>query len=184
MRNRIVTYRSAWVLLLIALVAWSGCGIKTRPRPPEDVRPEPIADLRAKSVAKGIELAWSRPDRYQDGARMRDLDEFVVLRGSAEGALAELTTLPITDRERFQQQRHLLFLDTGALMNHRYRYRVISRTTDGYESVPSNEAMLTRTVPPPAPDPEHFTFPSSAAKPAAGSIDSTGGGATNSHPVQ
>lgn len=184
MRNRIVAARSAWILLLCGLVSWSGCGIKTRPRPAEDVRPEPIVDLRAKSVAKGIELAWNRPDRYQDGARMRDLGEFVVLRGSDDGALAELTTLPITDRERFQQQRHLLFLDTGALMNHRYRYRVISRTTDGYESVPSNEAMLTRTLPPPAPDPEHFTFPPSAAKPAAGSIDSTRGGAADSHPVQ
>ena len=183
MRNRIAA-RSAWILLLIGLASWFGCGIKTRPRPPEDVRPEPIVDLRAKSVAKGIELAWSRPEHYQDGTRMRDLGEFVVLRGSDDGAPAELTTLPITDRERFQQQRRLLFLDSGALMNHRYRYRVISRTTDGYESVPSNEAMLTRTLPPPEPDPEHFTFPPSATKPAAGSIDSTGGGAAGSHPVQ
>ncbi len=184
MRNRMVTLRGLWMLLLIGLAAWPGCGIKTRPRPPEYVRPESIGDLRAKSVAKGIELAWSRPERYQDGTRMRDLGEFVVLRGSDDGALAELTTLPITDRERFQQERHFLFLDAGALMNHRYRYRIISRTTDDYESVPSNEAMLTRTLPPLVPDPEHFTFTPSAAKPAAGSIDSTGGGATGSRPVQ
>ncbi len=165
-------------------MAWSGCGIKTRPRPPEDVRPEAIADLRATSVANGIELAWSRPERYQDSSRMRDLGEFLVLRGSDDGALAELTTLPVTDRERFEHQHRLLFLDTGALMNHRYRYRIISRTTDGYESVPSNEASLTRTLPPPPPDPEHFAFPPSAAKPAADSIDSTGGDATGSQPVQ
>ena len=146
----------AWLVLSIGLACWSGCGIKTRPRAPEDVRPEQIVDLRAKPVADGIQLAWSRPEKYQNGDRMRDLSEFVVLRGADSEPVTEVAKLPITDQQRFQQQRHLLLTDKGTLMNHRYRYRVISLTSDGYQSLPSNEAVLIRT-PPPEPVAGHST---------------------------
>src|SRR5208282_2546939 len=51
-----------WLMLSIGIACLAGCGIKTRPRAPEDVRPEQILDLRATSVADGIQLAWTRPD--------------------------------------------------------------------------------------------------------------------------
>jgi hypothetical protein len=60
------------VLISIA-TAPLACGRKAPPRPPEDVLPMPIADLRAKSISTGVELAWSRPTRYADGDRMIDL---------------------------------------------------------------------------------------------------------------
>jgi len=152
-----------WLVLLVGLACWPGCGIKTRPRPPEDVRPEQIRDLRAKPVAAGIELAWTRPDKYQNGDRMRDLSEFVLLRGEDREPMTEVAKLPITDQQRFQQQHHMLLTDKGTLMNHRYRYQVISLTSDGYQSLPSNEAVLIRT-PPPEPGAGHLTPHASATK--------------------
>lgn len=147
MRSRSIAFR-AWLVLSIGLACWSGCGIKTRPRPPEDVRPEQILDLRAKPVADGIQLAWTRPDKYQNGDRMRDLSEFVVLRGEGSEPVAEVGKVPITDQQRFQQQHNMFLVDKGTLMNHRYRYQVISLTSDGYQSRPSNEAAIIRTPPP------------------------------------
>ncbi len=147
MSSRAIAWR-AWLALSIGLACSAGCGIKTRPRPPEDIRPEQIVDLRAKPVADGIQLAWTRPEKYQNGDRMRDLSEFVVLRGEDGEPVTEVGKLPITDQQRFQQQHHMLLTDKGTLMNHRYRYQVISLTSDGYQSLPSNEAVLIRTPPP------------------------------------
>jgi hypothetical protein len=138
---------AALLAIAIGLVTCPGCGIKTRVRAPEDVRPEQIVDLSATSVADGIRLSWTRPDRYQNRDPMRDLNDFLVLRGSDNQPMAQIAKLPITDQQRFQQQHHMLLVDKDALMNHRYRYRIISETSDGYQSLPSNEVVLERTPP-------------------------------------
>ncbi len=121
---------------------------------------------------------------YQDGATMRDLSEFVILRGLDNEPLSELVKLPLTDQQRFQQERRLLFLDTRAELNHRYRYRVISRTSDGYESVPSNPVVTTRTPPLPSPDAEHFTLPKPANIPGPDSGTAGGESGPDADPVQ
>jgi len=159
MRTRTAAF-TAWLLLSLGLAFWPGCGIKTKPRAPEDVRPEQIIDLRANSVVDGIQLAWTRPERYQNGDRMRDLSEFIVLRGADSEPVTEVAKVPVTDQQRFQLQHHLFLVDKGTLMKHRYRYRVISRTSDGYESLPSNEAALVRT---PSTEREHLTQHAPAA---------------------
>jgi len=146
MKSRATTL--SLIAISIALIVCHGCGIKTRVRAPEDVRPEQIVDLRAISVADGIRLSWTRPDRYQNRDPMRDLSDFLVLRGSDDQPMEQVAKIPITDQQRFQQQHHMLLVDKDALMNHRYRYQIISETSDGYQSRPSNEVVLVRTPPP------------------------------------
>jgi len=146
-----------WLMLSIGIACLAGCGIKTRPRAPEDVRPEQILDLRATSVADGIQLAWTRPDRYQNRDQMRDLNDFLILRAADNAPMKELSKVPVTDQQRFQQQHHMLLVDKDALMNHRYRYQVISQTSDGYQSLPSNEVTLVRTLPPVVPGAGHLS---------------------------
>ncbi|MGD0076457.1 MAG: hypothetical protein ABSD31_19305 [Candidatus Binataceae bacterium] len=170
MSTRAIALR-AWLALSIGVTCLAGCGIKTRPRPPEDVRPEVIADLRARPVGDGIRLDWTRPEKYQNGDRMRDLSEFVLLRAEGNELLSEVAKLPVTDQQRFQQQHDMYLVDKGTLMGHRYRYRVISLTSDGYQSLPSNEAAIVRT-PPPQPGAARASQPGSATESKPGGAPS------------
>jgi len=147
---------------LVALVVspmFAACGVKNPPRPPEEVRPEAIADLRAEQAADGVKLSWSRPERYSGGRRMRDLGSFVVLRAEGDGELQRVAELLVTDRERFQVQKTFSYVDSGAELGRSYRYEVVAMTTDGYRSDPSNNISLVRAAPAPAPNPENFVLP-------------------------
>jgi hypothetical protein len=150
------------LVLLLALgigVLYAGCGVKNRPKPPSEVRPQRIIDLEAVSVNNGIRLRWSRPEHYTGGARLRDLGKFEILRAASGGESRLLADIPVTDRQRFRQQRHFTYVDTDTQIGQRYRYQVISATTDGYESQPSNQAEAVRAVPTPTPNPENFVLP-------------------------
>ncbi|HZY59339.1 MAG TPA: hypothetical protein VFE56_06220 [Candidatus Binataceae bacterium] len=152
----------ARIIVLLALGAgllYAGCGIKSRPLPPEEVRPQRITDLVAVSVPTGIRIRWSRPEHYTGGGRMRDLGRFEILRASGGELPAVITQVSVTDLQRFRQQHHFSFVDTDTEIGHRYRYLVVSITTDGYESLPSNQAEIIRTVPKPTPNPETFVLP-------------------------
>src|SRR5713226_9098659 len=90
---------------------WLGCGVKSPPRPPEDVRPERITDLRAVPVESGVRLSWSRPERYSGGGTMRGLNHFVILRAEGNEERTPLISLPpLTDRERFPKLRRMAFV--------------------------------------------------------------------------
>ncbi|HEY6395416.1 MAG TPA: hypothetical protein VIX12_08370, partial [Candidatus Binataceae bacterium] len=132
-----------------------GCGVKSPPIPPEDARPERILDLDAVSVPTGIELTWGRPERYSSGATLRDLGSFVVMRQS-QGELQKIADVPVTDTQRFQVQREFSFIDKTAQIGQAYHYLVTARTTDGYESLSSNDASAVRVVPQPPPNPDTF----------------------------
>ena len=158
------------IIELIALGAWlccAGCGVKSRPLPPEDVRPERITDLEAASVAKGVRITWSRPEHYTGGSKMRDLGKFVIMRASGDGAPSAIADIPVTDLQRFRQQHHFSFVDGDAEVGHQYRYQIISMTADGYESLPSNRAGIVRAVPKPPPNPENFVLPTPVPLPRA-----------------
>jgi hypothetical protein len=135
----------------------AGCGIKSSLRAPQDVQPEPISDLRAASIKDGIQLTWTRPTKYSGGQSMRDLSAFLVLRGEGNSNLSEVAEIPVTDRERFQIQRHWVYVDSGTALGHAYRYDVIALTSDGYRSVSSNAVVVSRTAP--TPTPKNFALP-------------------------
>jgi hypothetical protein len=142
------------------LSGWvAGCGVKSAPQAPELVRPAQIVDLRAAADPNGIKISWARPTHYFSGHTMRDLSGFVILRGEAAGPLEPLVELPVTDRERFSVQREFSYVDNETAIGQRYRYRIVSKTSDGYTSVASNEAEFTRVRPAPAPNPENYKLP-------------------------
>jgi hypothetical protein len=133
--------------------------VKSAPLAPELVRPMQITDLQASVDPNGIKLSWLRPTHYSGGHTMRDLGGFVILRGAAGGPLEPLVELPVTDRERFSVQHQFSYVDNETILGQHYRYEIISRTTDGYISMASNEVAMTRVKPAPTPNPENFKLP-------------------------
>ncbi len=156
-------FRKSIFTLAIAVAA--GCGVKSAPMPPEMARPERILNLRASVAAGGIDLSWGRPTRYTGGHAMRDLNDFVILRGEGDGQMKALVEIPVTDQQRFQLQREFNYLDSETKLGKRYRYAVISETRDGYRSLPSNEVEIIRKPPPAPPNPENFNLPKPSPPP-------------------
>ena len=106
-----------WWIVVAAVVAIAiglGCGVKSRPIPPELTHPDRVNDLSAKPDPKGIRLTWSRPMKYSGGKALKDLAGFAVLRSEGGESLTELAELPITDQERFQKVRRFAYVDTTA----------------------------------------------------------------------
>ena len=145
--------------VLAAAILIFGCGVKSQPIPPERAIPERIVGLDATSQKNGVLLSWERPDRTAGGTKMRDLGSFEVDRAENTSAFRPLAEIPVTDQDRFQQQRKFSYLDGSAAVGHHYRYQVISSTLDAYRSDPSNEAELTHQLPKPPPNPENFVIP-------------------------
>ncbi|HYL60218.1 MAG TPA: hypothetical protein VEU51_15215 [Candidatus Acidoferrales bacterium] len=143
----------------LASVAWLGCGVKSMPIPPEAARPEKISDLEAATAKNGIRLTWGRPDTYAGGDKMRDLAGFTVSRSEADGPYHKIGDIPVTDQQRFQVQRTFTYVDKATELGKTYRYEVLSNTSDGYTSEPSNTVTVVRQIPPPPPRPEDFMLP-------------------------
>lgn len=157
-RTRIRT-ASRLCALGLGLALVTGCGVKSAPQAPELVQPQRITDLRAAADPNGIKLSWERPTQYTGRHTMRDLSGFVIVRADATGPFAPLVELPVTDRERFSVQHQFSYIDNETALGHSYRYQIISKTSDGYTSAPSNEAVFTRVQPAPPPNPETFKLP-------------------------
>ena len=160
--------RSGLIALAAAIsAAWvAGCGVKSAPVPPAMTRPSTISDLRAISDPDGIKLSWERPTHYAGGGgAMHDLGDFIILRGMGDATPEPLVEIPVTDQERFAVQRNFSYVDGETALGQTYRYEIISRTLDGYDSAPSNEATATRVKPLPAPNPETFRLPTPSPLP-------------------
>ena len=153
-------------MALVSVMLLSGCGVKSAPLPPQMVKPAAIIDLRASADPAGITLSWSRPTHYVSGHSLRDLGGFVVLRSEGRGAFEPLVELPVTDQERFSQQRAFSYVDDETQLGSSYRYEIVSRTVDGYASAPSNPVVFTRVQPGKNPKPENFTLPTPNPLPA------------------
>ncbi len=144
---------------VLVAVLMTGCGVKSPPIPPERAIPQRIVGLEATAEKKGVMLSWARPDQTAGGGKLSDLGSFDVERAENTGAFQQLIEIPVTDQDRFQQQRKFTYLDGGAEVGHHYRYQVISSTLDGYRSEPSNLAEITYQLPKPPPNPENFVIP-------------------------
>jgi hypothetical protein len=138
-------------LTVFALALIFGCGKKGDPRAPELATPERITNLRAQSVANGINLTWNRPSQYVDGRAMKDLASFVIFRKDLSQSCVDcpvpyrqLTTVNVEDRERFIKLKQYRFVDEGVQPKMVYRYRVASQLLDGSLSEPSNEIEIVR----------------------------------------
>ncbi len=158
-------FESSLAAAVLASLVVIGCGVKSPPVPPQQAVPERIVGLDAVSQKGGVLLSWERPDRTAGGGRLRDLGSFEIDRAENTGLFHSLIQIPVTDQDRFQQQRKFSYLDTGPEVGHHYRYQVISATLDQYRSDPSNEAEITYQLPKPEPNPENFVIPQPKALP-------------------
>lgn len=165
MSNRLRAYTIVSLLAFAAAAGWVGCGVKSPPIPPQYARPQKILDLHAVSEKPAIKLTWGRPDTYEGGATMRNLGVFLVMRTSAQSTYHEIGRVEVTDQQRFQQQRAFNYFDKDTVLGQSYSYVIVSLTTDGYKSQPSNEVTLVRSIPPPPPNPENFVVPTPAPLP-------------------
>ncbi|HEX9879081.1 MAG TPA: fibronectin type III domain-containing protein [Candidatus Binatia bacterium] len=152
MRQRPARLRPALALLFIAMVfvVAASCGKKGPPRAPELAVPQVIGDLKAEAGRTGVILTWSRPTRYVDGQRLRDLQGFVVFRKEISPScpdcpvpFREQFTVLIDDQERLIQKPKFRTVDQTLSPGATYIYRVFSRLVDGSLSEPSNEASIT-----------------------------------------
>lgn len=135
------------VLLLFVLAA--GCGRKGAPRAPELAVPASIADLTARVEDRGIRLDWSRPRVALDGRALTDLAAFVVFRKGTRSdcpecrtAYRERAVLSVEDEGRFFRESRYGFTDRDLRAGTVYRYRVLTRLSDGSASGPSNEVSV------------------------------------------
>jgi predicted small lipoprotein YifL len=63
-------------LLLILLLAVSGCGKRGLLFPPEALVPASVSDLKARQVGEDFQVAWSAPSKDARGATLSDLSGF------------------------------------------------------------------------------------------------------------
>ena len=134
-----------WVVALL-LLGTVQCGHTGVLRPPEDCAPKAIGDLSASNVIEGVRLTWSRPKEYVDGSHMEDLGAFLIERSVGAAPFKRLSTVPVTDRERFRKESRFRHLDPSVSPGGQYRYRVVSFTVDEYASAPSNIVTIERSV--------------------------------------
>ncbi len=160
--------------VLLALAIAPGCGVKSAPIPPEAARPQQILDLEALPERHGIQLTWTRPEQYASGKSMKDLAGFTVMRAEGQEQYQPIVEVPITDQERLQVATHFAYTDTTPAQGHYYRYEVVSHTTDGYKSLPSNEAGLRYVRPAAAVPAIPLTLPPSRNPAAAPSAPTMG----------
>ena len=149
MVRSVLTFAFCLLPFAFCLSFLPACGRKSRPRPPEDVLPKPITNLSASNTAQGIQLSWSRPRTYTNGAPMSDLGGFVIERSLGTDPLApfqRLVVLDANDRDRFRQVKRFSHIDNDTSVGMPYRYRVVSFTLDRYFSAPSNVVTVVRTT--------------------------------------
>ena len=147
------------LLACAGLVLVTACGRKTAVRPPEDVAPARITDLKASNASDGITLSWGRPHNVAGGGSLYDLGNFVVERSVSGGPFVFLTRIDVTDQTRLRQQRHFRYSDTDTTVGEAYGYRVLAATLDGYVSEPSNVADVVRAIPTITPTPASTATP-------------------------
>ena len=146
-------------IAVLATAVFLGCGVKSQPIPPEAARPEKIVGLEAANAKEGIRLTWDRPENYAGGAKMKDLGSFSIMRAQEGKPAEKIGDIQVHDEGRFQVQNTFEFIDGSTIMGKTYHYQVISSTTDGYVSEPSNDVAIVRRNASAPPNPDTFVVP-------------------------
>lgn len=125
--------RRFFALVLLALLALSGCGKKTRPVPPDTVLPAPISDLGYQLDEKGVTLNWSYPRQTVQGDRLPyRIEKFELLRAviPRKDSCADCPIPfgpPIEIEAESSDQGKVSYEETLLRPDHRYVYRVRSK---------------------------------------------------------
>ena len=142
-----------FVFVLVALIALSGCGKKTRPVPPDTVMPAPISDLSYQLDEKGVTLNWSYPRQTVQGDRLPyRIEKFELLRAviPSKDYCADCPIPfgpPIVIRAESSDQGKVAYEETLLRPNHRYVYRVRSKAGWFVSSDDSNTVSVVWDTP-------------------------------------
>jgi len=147
-------------LLATSIMAFSGCGYKSPPVPPQTIVPEAVTDLVYTVGEDGVELTWSYPIKTIKGDPIENIATFELFRaeiplddycGGCPIPFAEPIAVdggaPIDGTVRRKAMVKADMLRAG----NKYFYKVRSRTSWWAESEDSNIVTFTWNKPVPAP---------------------------------
>jgi len=137
----------ALLLALLLAAAWTGCGKKGDPLPPDLVLPSAVYELRVERVADGVRVAWTLPEGE------RDLRRFIVQRSEFETLLDRCPDCPreyrmLADlragdpRLLRTGERGMAYLDRDVRTGRLYLYRILVCNGGGACSDPSLPADI------------------------------------------
>jgi hypothetical protein len=72
--------KTVQALMVVAALAFAGCGYKDDPVPPQHVLPKAVLDLRAELDDRGATLSWSYPRETVTGGDVEEIDGFELYR--------------------------------------------------------------------------------------------------------
>lgn len=139
-----------------------GCGKKGPPIPYDVTVPKAISDLEGVVIEGKVLLRWSKPAKVPDGSRKAMLREFQVLRAEdrlekewceeCPERLEPLDVLRLDKMDNFTLVGdRFVYQDRKIAYGHVYVYRIVSITQKGFESDPSNRAVIFWDIPPEPP---------------------------------
>ena len=85
--KRIIRLSTITFALVLFMLAFSACGKKTKPIPPQSLLPEPIADLTYTLDDRGVLLTWTYSGHVENGTIVTQQPDFEVIK--SEIALEE-----------------------------------------------------------------------------------------------
>ena len=141
-RNRLGR-RQLFILMLVLLSCFAGCGIKSPPLPPVQEMPNPVTDLRQTITDNVVTLTWSAPGEKENAV----VERFSIFR-SKIGLDADCPECPLmyetaaninagSESWQGKAQETISYseeLETG----YRYSYKVVGYTRDLVASADSN----------------------------------------------
>lgn len=149
-------FRLLAVVGSMILVLSGGCGLKRKPRPPEQVVPASPVALKVEAEAQGVRVSCAVPERNSDGSALTDLEAIEFQRASlAEPdcpscpvSFSKVGEVPYSYSPGEPMARGRVSLLDRLERPGLYRYRALARNSQGQPSKPSGAVQLYWDVPP------------------------------------
>ena len=88
---------SITIIILLALLSSSGCGVPGAPLPPSADIPQFVGDLKAVRKGDTVTLTWTTPTETSDGELIRKPGKMLVQRALRSGPNSELAFQTISE---------------------------------------------------------------------------------------
>ena len=149
----------AFILLVLWVAAFWGCGKKALPVAPESSVPEAVTDLRAWVKEEEVYVSWSFPSRNQDGSRLDDLQGFRILRQTQPLSPASCPECPLKfekvgefdlkfPKEGRVEGRRVWWQDPSLKPRNEYTYVVVAYNRYQTSGLESNRVKVSFHQPP------------------------------------
>lgn len=136
--------------IAISMMA-GGCGYKNQPVPPESIIPTAIQDLRYTIDDTSVTLTWTYPVETERGKDIVEIDSFEIYQadipvkdycGTCPVPFGQPVTIPGGETTVQGKKKTISYTFPGLAANHKYFYKVRSRTGWWVSSDDSNIVSL------------------------------------------